>query len=215
VRPNLESGSEQADFSTLTAPLFVLSPHGEPTRVLDSAPVIQWAREAGQFRPLSPTTFFAFSDSLLYVGQSDTTVVHVFDLAGTLRATISLPLSRRVPNERHAARAAAAQVKWIGNVDVRRRIEARLRAVPRPAHLPYYSALFVDAIDRLWLVLSFPGDTVAVLRAHTPDGNIVRNVVVPGELEVFQVGQDYVIGSQEDPMTGAPHILVYSFTVGD
>jgi hypothetical protein len=213
ARPDLRSASEEADFSTLTAPVFVLSPTGNPTRVLDSAPVIQWAREAGTYRPLSPTTYLAFSDSLLYVGQSDTTVVRVFDLAGTLRATISLPLPSRVATVRHAERAAAAQAIWMANADLRRRIEARLLSIPRPAYLPYYSALFVDAIDRLWLVLSFPGDSVTALRAHTTDGIVVGNVLVPVELEVFEVGQDYVIGAHEDPTTGAPHVLVYGFTV--
>lgn len=66
--------------------------------------------------------------------------------------------------------------------------------VPAPEKLPPYSTLRTDGGGLLWVVSSVPGDKDTQLRAYRPDGQHVASVIVPVNLNVLEVGTDYVLG---------------------
>jgi hypothetical protein len=179
--------------------------------LLDSALVTEWAHEAGTVRPLSPSTHTALSESLVAVGSSDTTTIHLYDLAGTHHASLSLELTARSATEAHARRAAEALAVWIGDAAVRSRLMERFAAIPPPERLPHYAGLYFDSAETLWLVLSFPGDSTTSLRGYGTDGSTLRHVEVPVGLAVFEIGVDYVLGAYVDETSGEPHVAVYTF----
>jgi hypothetical protein len=81
----------------------------------------------------------------------------------------------------------------------------------RPEYLPRFSALRIDPAGRLWIVVSVPGDERTLLHRYGSGGRLLQVVTVPAGIEVYEVGDDYVLGSRIDPGTMEPKVLTYRF----
>ena len=86
-----------------------------------------------------------------------------------------------------------------------------MMAMPMPELMPPYYGLFADEDGTLWVVTSMPGDTVTHLRAIAADGSIVGDIELPVNLDVFDVGRDYVLGAYLDE-GGEQHVVLYGVT---
>jgi hypothetical protein len=83
-------------------------------------------------------------------------------------------------------------------------------AIPMPEKLPPFTGLFVDADGALWVVLSAPGDPDTRLRAYSPEGRVLGNLTIPVNLNVFEVGTNYVLGAREDA-DGEQFVSLYTY----
>jgi hypothetical protein len=93
----------------------------------------------------------------------------------------------------------------------RNRIVERYMEMERPDYLPYHNGLHLDPAGRLWVVLSFPGDSTTTLRAYSALGAPVGEVRIAADLRVLEVGEDYVLGSFVDAGTLEPKVALYGF----
>jgi hypothetical protein len=212
AQPDLSNVGQGTGFTRLTAPLVLRTPSGEIIHLLDSALVTEWANAASTFRPLSPSTYTAFSDSLVAIGTSDTTIVRIYDVTGRHRSSFSVELPAHPATEHHAKQAAESQAFYISNATARARIvEELLLTIPLQERLPYYSGIYFDSAETLWLVLSLPGDSATSLRAYTTEGTTGRHIEVPVSLTVFDIGVDYVLGVYFHQASNEPHVAVYGF----
>jgi hypothetical protein len=199
------------EISVLTAPLYLLPPEGNAIRVLEATPVIEWVNDEATYRPVSFTTEFAVSDSLVYVARSDSTVVRLYTFDGDLASTLTLDLPRRAPTDLHVRRNAEELTAFLTDLDGRNQIIERYMDMERPDALPYHNGLHLDPVGRLWVVLTFPGDTTTTLRAYTASGALMGEVRIRADLRVLEVGEDYVLGSFVDPETLEPRVALYGF----
>jgi hypothetical protein len=202
------------DISLLTSPLYLVRPGEEPLLLDGAAPVIEWIEAERTYRPVSMTTHLAASDSLIYVSRSDSSWVRAYDWDGRLASTWALNLPRRRPTAEHVRRSAEALTRFVSIRPARDQIIEEYMDMPRREYLPSHNGLFLDSADRLWVVLSFPGDPTTTLRAHALDGEALGEVSLPGTLDVLEIGADYVLGLVEDPDTLEPKVALYGFDLG-
>jgi len=96
--------------------------------------------------------------------------------------------------------AAAAEVSCL--------IAERLLRLPAPARLPVCSNILTDPDDNVWVVLSFPGDSVTTLRVFGRDDRVLGDVSIPAALEIHEIGSDYLLASGESA-DGEPWVRMY------
>jgi len=202
---------EGREVSVLTAPLYMVEPTGA-TRLIDAqVPVIEWLNEERNYRPVSPTTHFALTDSLLFLAHSGSDSVQVHDLANRTTRAWSISGDRRRPTVQHVRRDAETLTQFVSNPRARSEIIERYVEMEWPEFLPMFSALRVDPAGGLWIVVSVPGDESTVLHSYGTDGRLGQVVTVPAGIEVYEVGDDYVLGGRIDPETMEPKVLLYRF----
>lgn len=191
------------------APLKIANTAGAITRRVGDVPAGEFALLGGGAgpRPLGKTTSIAVSGDYLMVGTGDSAAVDLYRLSDLARSTISVGTPPRSPTDRHKARGADPSVA-LAPAAMRAQIRERLLALPFPERLPPYSALFADPTGVFWVQTSVPGDGETRLRAFTPDGRRVADVVLPGEVVIYEIGLDYVLGSYESS-DGEPHVAMY------
>ncbi len=162
----------------------------------------------GEGRPLGKETRFALSANRLFVGTNDSAFVDVYTFDGRQVSARSLQLPPRAPSRANYEWAIETRVMQVSSADMRESGRQMLRGIPMPAVRPPYAGLFADPAGNLWAQVSMPGDGETWLRGLSPEGTIVADIRFPGDLTVFEVGRDYVLGAYEAE-TGEPHVAMY------
>lgn len=108
-------------------------------------------------------------------------------------------------------RDAETLTQFVSDRASRNEIIGRYLSMERPEYLPRFSALRLDPSGRLWVVVSVPGDDRTVLHRYSTGGGLRQVVTVPVGIEVYEVGDDYVLGSRLDPRTLEPKVPLYRF----
>jgi len=186
------------------APLWIADVLGHVSQTFEDIP---WA----EGRPLGKVAGVALSAGYVYVGSADSAFVDLYRTDGTFITLLSIGVERRRPTERHYEHSIAMQVAGGGTVEFRREWHQRLREIPMPEYMPAYTGLFTDDIGMLWVVVSVPGDSATQLRALDREGTLLRDVYLPADTRVLEVGRDYIIGAYEDA-DGEPHVAMYTMT---
>jgi hypothetical protein len=202
---------EGREISTLTAPLYRMIPDSDPFLIDPAVRVIDWINADRTYRPVSPTTHFLISDSLIFFAPSDSSLVRVHDLQGRFIGAWTLDLPLRSPTDSHVRRSAEEIAAFFSNSAARESVVEQYLALPRPEHLPYHGGIRIDPVGRIWIIASIPGDPTTTLRAHTADGTFLGAVEIPTEFVVYEIGGDYILGGREDPVTFEPKVLLFGF----
>jgi len=137
----------------------------------------------------------------------DPGAIGAYSLAGGRLPPIPLRASPRAPSRQDLERAADELVARLPRA-VRETMRQRLLRVPPPAHLPPCSDILADPDDNVWVVLSFPGDSVTTLRVFGPDDRMLGDVSIPAALHIREIGSDYLLASGETP-EGEPWVRMY------
>jgi len=182
------------------APLDLLDGHGRTEREVGDV-------ATGQSQVLGRLTRLAVAPGILYVGTAESAAVDVYDATGRRTGIVRVGSAGRDVQEVHWERAVDERLWMLAQSRDRAAIRDWMLALPRPEHLPPYSSLAADSQGTLWVGLSFPGDTIALLRGVRPDGNAVADVALPAGASVLEVGMDYVLATREDA-AGELHVLV-------
>lgn len=186
--------------------LWLLDANGDTIRSLGEMPI-------GELRPLGRVTRLAMSDDRVYVGTADSAFVDVYGFDGRRLPSLDVGIVARAPTRRDFDRAIDAMVRPFTGRDARADMRSMLADVPMPEVMPPYSGLFVDPAGTLWVATAAPADGATAdgaprLRAIAPDGRILGDVRLPVELDVFEVGADYILGAYEDEV-GEQHVAMY------
>jgi hypothetical protein len=87
---------------------------------------------------------------------------------------------------------------------------ASLQDMPTPETLPVFVQVLEDAVGNVWVRLfslpSQPGP--AEWAVFDPTGQIVGRMQTPDGLEVFQIGEDFILGSMEDALE-VEHVQIW------
>jgi hypothetical protein len=154
----------------------------------------------GDARPLfARNAYVAVRDSLLLVGNGDTMEYREYTTAGRLVGIVRGAPSDLTVSAEDVARERRSYA--IPNAPDWHR--ALVASLPAPATRPAFAALVVDATGAVWLgpyrsqgVTAGPAEWAVFDRA----GTWLGHVSLPGDLRVFEIGQDYVLGTQRDSL---------------
>jgi hypothetical protein len=162
----------------------------------------------GANRPLAAVAAIAVAGNRLYFGSGDSTLVTVTTLAGTPLTPVSLGVAGR-PVSR-AMYAAAIEHTLLGLIRAEDRDLPRkyMLKVPAPDHLPAFRALLADPTGAIWAVTSPFGVGVTELQGIDSLGRPLGELHLPRELDVREIGRDYLLGLTENG-EGEQHILLY------
>lgn len=151
----------------------------------------------------------AIGSDRIYLGIAERYEILVFSTAGDSLQPIRKPRPP-VPVTAADTRVELQRRLATARPDRRKAIEADHASYPYPKVLPPYAALRVDAEDHLW-VQDYPRSASATVlwSVFNPAGTQVAEVVLPRDLEVFEIGTDYVLGRYVDPDEAIPQVRIY------
>jgi hypothetical protein len=154
----------------------------------------------GETRILGKATQLAISSRRVFVGTSDSAFVDIYDLEGAPVGSFRVAeTTDRSPTSREYERAMEARLGVFSDPAYRNQLKPFLRkTLPPPRLLPSYFQFSVDRQNVLWVVLSPPGDSVTRMQAYLETGEMLADLDVPGELNLLEVGDDYILGTSPD-----------------
>lgn len=127
-------------------------------------------------------------------GEASSYEIRTWEPSGTLRRI----LRRREPPQPFEDEHLEAYVsQWAGGQadGQRRRWARRVLESARPEFFPLFDRLLVGTGGALWVRrFPLPGDTDRRWDVFRPDGSYEAAAYLPAELQVFQVGPDFVLG---------------------
>ena len=154
----------------------------------------------------------AIGSNRAYVGTADSFAIMVFDLSGKRIGLLNerralVPVTKNDIDEEHAREIASDGKNW------KQGIERDYAKMTFPKSLPAYSAFLIDALDKLW-VKDFPRSASSTVRWSTfsNDGKAEGQVLLPTNLDVFEIGTDYILGRYLDPKESVPQVRLYKLT---
>lgn len=177
--------------------------------------------------PLSPRALVASHGTRLYVAETPTPEIRIFDASGHRRGTIRWkPHDPPNPSEAEA-RVLDLAVKQ-APAERRRFVRTHIGAAPSPVGVPVLSSLLVDRDGFVWIrpyVVERdafalggpladrsigPGGSWIIF---TPDGRRVGRVDVPASLELQYIGRHVVVGIRRDKL-GVEYVEVHRLRRG-
>jgi hypothetical protein len=151
----------------------------------------------GAPRPLGKSTHLAASRQYLYVTTGDSAVVLRYTRDGKPAGVLRTPAPPRAPTSRQRELAVEDLLGMVPP-QARQSVRAMLASEAPPERLPPFSRLLVDAEDRLWVVLSHPGEGRTRLRALDENGGTLAELTIPADLTVYEIGRDYLLARFDD-----------------
>lgn len=136
------------------------------------------------------------------VGTNQRYEFRVFALDGSLARIVRLDRELRTPTRAHVAaeidrRAGPGESEFV----VRRRGEFRDARVAE--YLPAFYYLKTDARDNLWVrEYEAPGEDLpgTLWTIFDPEGRVLGHFETPEEMGVYEIGEDYILGTVRDEM---------------
>ena len=87
----------------------------------------------------------------------------------------------------------------------------RYRSVPVAERMPAFTSVFVDRLHHLWVEeYELPGEERpgSLWTVFDPEGRVLGFVETPEGLEIFEIGEDYILGRWLDEL-GVEHVRVW------
>jgi 6-bladed beta-propeller len=168
----------------------------------------------GQVRALVPITSVAAAMDRIYVGIGTDPWVSAYRYDGS---PIDSIVVARIPGRSTQQQYDAAIDQLVRVVrdstgrEANRRMYAR---VPMPDRLPAYRGILADPAGDLWVVVSPFGDSVTTVDVVTPGGTPLASLSLPADVDLFEVGADYLLGERDDS-TGVQHVIEWRYRRAD
>lgn len=163
--------------------------------------------------PFARELFVAAAGRRVYVGNSEAYRVRMLDPAG---AVVGEAAEEAPPVAVTAAERARYRSDRLARIQVesyRKQQEQVLDEVPYPETYPAFSALRVDAAGNAWIADYTPPGRPRPWSIFDPAGHLLGTVRTPEELEVLQVGADFVLGRAVDA-EGTEQVRLYPLQRG-
>jgi hypothetical protein len=156
--------------------------------------------------PFAPATVLAADDSDMIVGDGETLHVEVRDRAGRVRRILRGPADDLTLTStlRHVYDTAS-----LHGQDSEMRTWVRRAGSRISDHLPAYTDIVADAAGDIWVQrFAMPGSEVNRWGVFGRDGRFLGHVMLRPKLQVFDIGDDYVLGVRP-ASDGVQHVLMY------
>lgn len=173
--------------------------------------IYYFSRRIPAFSPVplgAATLASAGKDRLFYCTNGDG-ACQVFDTLGTVMATFTLRLRRLRVSRKDWQAAVQDQIDREPLLRVRKRMATVLEELPAERSFPLIDRIQADARGRLW-VRTFDNyrSPMAAWVIVDTEGRATALVATPRDLNLFQVGDDHLLGFTRD-RDGVERIVMY------
>lgn len=106
-------------------------------------------------------------------------------------------------NDAHFERYIEDRVSGTTDPEARARVRERVSAVPVSDRFPAFASMMADALDHLWVEeYEPPGEELpgVIWCVFDPEGRVLGFVETPEGLEIYDIGEDYILGRVTDEM---------------
>ena len=137
--------------------------------------------------------------------------IKVFAQDGSLARIVRRDHVMRAPTAAHVEGYIEARVSRLVDSEARESGRRGFAPVPVGEHLPALASVMADALNYLWVEeFEPPGEELPGIlwSVFDPDGQILGFVETPEELEVYEIGEDYILGRVVDEL-GVESIQVW------
>jgi hypothetical protein len=174
---------------------------------------MKWILSAGTvgFGPVDfgRKTLAAMYGDRIYAADNASYEIRVLSPGGALRQIIRRNRASRPITSADVKALDSVRLAGVSDPNARRMIERMTSSADLPHSYPAYQALVVDIRGDLWVKdYPRPTDTTATWAVFEPSGTFLGDVRMPGGLRVFEIGDDYVLGSTSDDLD-VPHVVMY------
>lgn len=152
------------------------------------------------WHPFGKTTVTTAWGDLAAIGDTETYEIRAYRSDGSLARIVRRNHDARIPTQAEQDEAFRNRFAGLSEEDREPRMEVAA-TVPLVESFPAYSRLRGDALGNLWVgefklpEASYEGALWTVFDA---EGRVLGFVETPGGLSIFEIGEDYVLGSTTD-----------------
>lgn len=157
---------------------------------------------------------FAWGD-LVAIAPNDTYEIRVFGLDGTLKRIVRRDHDLVPSTEAHIdaeIEDRVAQRPEEERAERRQELREDFQDIPLPETFPAFAAATADLVGHLWVrEHELPGEGRAnpVWTVFDPEGRVLGFVETPAGLDIYEIGEDYILGLATDEL-GVEYIQVWS-----
>lgn len=187
---------------TYQSELIVANTRGEKSASAGEVP-------AFQNRPLGKVARLTAGPGGIYLGTQDSAFVRHYSDSMRASGDVGIGSLGRLPTRQIYEHVIEVQLAQVEQSPQRDAIRDFMLKIPMPAELPPYFDLFADGEGNLWAQINAPGEGRTELRGVKPDGSELAVISLPIELQVLEVGSDYLLGSTENE-AGERRIVEYA-----
>lgn len=164
----------------------------------------------GWNQPFSRDAYAAIGPDIVWIGQSDQYELRGYSSTGKLKRVVRV--NRQPTSIGAAERGRFFQFQLDGAEDDedRRSYNEVHRIITHPETMPAFSAVIADLAGNVWVKdYRVPWESgPALWRVFSPEGRGIAHVLLPAELIVHEIGDDYILGMARDDME-VEHIRQY------
>ena len=142
---------------------------------------------------------------LAIISPSDQYEIKAYASDGSLARIVRREHARRAPTDADLdayveGHIAAMPSYMLEAVEERRRV---FRASPVAAYFPAFESIMADRADYLWVEeYESPTDDrpARLWTVFDPEGRVLGHVETPQELDIYEIGEDYILGHTRDEL---------------
>ena len=149
------------------------------------------------------------------IAPNDTYEIRVFGLDGTLKRIVRRDHDLVASTAAHIdaeIEQRVARVPEEEQAERRRELREDFQEIPLPETFPAFAAATADLVDHLWVrqyELPGEGGPNPVWTVFDPGGRVLGFVETPAGLDIYEIGEDYILGLATDEL-GVEYIQVWS-----
>ena len=143
--------------------------------------------------------------------------IKVFAQDGSLAQVIRRDHVMREPSAAHVEGFIEARISQLADQEAQERRRSGYESVPVGRYLPAFGTVIADALDYLWVEeYEPPGEELlgVLWSVFDTDGQVLGFVETPERLEVYEIGEHYVLGRIVDEL-GVEYIQVWPLERSD
>ena len=159
-----------------------------------------WSAEIRFARRIST---IAWGD-LMAVALNDSYEIRAFDRDGTLRRIVRRDHDLVAPAPVHMEATIERRLAGVPEeerAERRQRLREGYREMPMAETFPAYETALTDLLDHLWVrEYDLPGEETPnpVWTVFDPGGRVLGFAETPADLDIFEIGEDYILGLATD-----------------
>lgn len=190
------------DTQAMRGSLLIVSPDGDSLAAAPGQPL-------GQPSAIGSLAGLAVAGDRIILGLSSSPIIRTYGQDGVLLAEDSVPLAAVPLEESRYLAIVDRLVAQFGDPAVRSQMRDMIIEEGRPEFAPHFTTMHGSPDGTLWWVTSLPVDSSTTLMGFR-DGRPELRLEFPAGMDVYEVGNDYLLGKLTDEI-GFEHLVLYSW----
>jgi hypothetical protein len=134
-------------------------------------------------------------------GPAEEYELQIYAPSGELRRVVRVPEPRRPVTDEDVERFRERRLEALQEGEGGEATARLLRSLPVPEFMPPYERVLIDRVGYVWVAgYRATSDEPQIWRIFEPEGRYLGELKFPNELEVFEIGDDYLLGRWVDEL---------------